>query len=365
MNVKMAVTILLLGVLAVVCNSCNGQQSTNDRASIADARNGVPDTVQELGERLWYVYEDKKGNYWYGSNGEGVYKYDGKTILNYTTKSGLTNDSIRQIQEDEKGNMFFSTLGGICKYDGKKMTPLKPIRTKEWKLEQHDMWFCILGRRNEHGPYRYDGKNLYSLEFPKHYLHDEFYAGGINPFFSPYEVYTIYKDRKGAMWFGTSVFGACRYDGVSVKWMYEKDLTIVPAGGSFGIRSVYEDREGRFWICNTRHRYVFDNVATAKSDRLKYNKVEGVGDSIIFGGDDYVYYSYVVEDNDDNIWLTTWDKGVYKYDGKYFTNYTVREGVKDVNLVSMYKDRMGGLWLGTNENGVYKYNGKDFERFVR
>jgi ligand-binding sensor domain-containing protein len=227
------------------------------------------------------------------------------------------------------------------------------------------MWFCILGKKNEHGPYRYDGKNLYSLEFPKHYLHDEFYAGGINPFFSPYEVYTIYKDRKGAMWFGTSVFGACRYDGVSVKWMYEKDLTIVPDGGSFGIRSVYEDREGKFWICNTRHRYVFDNVATAKSDRLKYNKVEGVGDSIIFGGDDYVYYSYVVDDNDGNIWLTTWDKGVYRYDGKYFTNYTVRAGVKDVNLVSMYKDRRGGLWLGTNENGVYKYNGKDFERFVR
>ena len=51
MSVKMAVTILLLGVLAVVCNSCNGHQSTNDGASIADARNGVPDTLQELGER--------------------------------------------------------------------------------------------------------------------------------------------------------------------------------------------------------------------------------------------------------------------------------------------------------------------------
>jgi ligand-binding sensor domain-containing protein len=73
----------------------------------------------------------------------------------------------------------------------------------------------------------------------------------------------------------------------------------------------------------------------------------------------------VVEDDNGNIWLTTWDKGVYKYDGKYFTNYTVREGVKDVNFVSMYKDRRGGLWVGTNENGVYKYNGKDFERFER
>jgi hypothetical protein len=99
---------------------------------------------------------------------------------------------------------------------------------------------------------------LYNLEFPKHYLHDEIYPRVVNSFFSPYEVYSIYKDRKGAIWFGTSVFGACRFDGKTVKWMYEDDLTYVPNGGTFGIRSIFEDKEGSFWFCNTWHKYIFD-----------------------------------------------------------------------------------------------------------
>ena len=237
------------------------------------------------------------------------------------------------------------------------------IKSRDWKSEKDDLWFHLLGKAGENGPYRFDGKNLYNLEFPKHYLHNEMMERGINTFFSPYEVYCIYKDRKGAMWFGTSVFGACRFDGKSVKWMYEQDLTIVPAGGSFGIRSIFEDTAGHFWLCNTWHKYIFDFEKTSRSDRLQYQKTEGIGNEKIFDGDKYIYYSHILEDNNGNIWLTTWDKGVYKYDGKEITNYQVKDSINNVNLVSMYKDRKGNLWLGTNEKGTFKFNGNTFEKF--
>jgi ligand-binding sensor domain-containing protein len=342
--------LFLFLTLLTLLNSCNGQKT-------------IGKSVNELGKHLWYVFQDTKNNYWFSSNGEGVYLYDGKTIVNFTTKDGLTNDTIRQIQEDKFGNIFISTFGGINKFDGKTFTTLQPIKSKEWKLEENDLWFSLLGKRNEHGPYRYDGENLYNLEFPKHFLHDEITKRGINPFFSPYEVYSIYKDRKGAMWFGTSVFGACRFDGKSIKWMYENDLTIGLNGGTFGIRSIFEDKKGEFWFCNTWHKYIFDFEKTTKSDRLQYQKTEGIGNKQIFGGDEYVYYSHIVEDNNGNIWLTTWDKGVYKYDGKEITNYLVKDGSNDVNLISMYKDNQGNLWLGTPENGTFKFNGNTFEKF--
>jgi hypothetical protein len=38
--------------------------------------------------------------------------------------------------------------------------------------------------------------------------------------------------------------------------MYEEHLTITEEGGSFGIRSIVEDRDDKFWICNTSNRYV-------------------------------------------------------------------------------------------------------------
>ncbi len=357
-------TILFFGILSLL-TSCNGQ--TADKASnveLLSAHIAHGDTVSKLGDHLWYVFQDKNDNYWFGSNGEGVYRFDGKTIVNFTTQHGLASDSIRQIQEDKLGNMYFSTLRGINKFDGQKMTTLQPVKSKDWKLEEDDMWFHLLGKRGESGPYRYDGKDLYNLEFPKHYLHEEITARGINPFFSPYEVYCIYKDRKGAMWFGTSVFGACRFDGQSIKWMYEKDLTIAPNdGGTFGIRSIFEDQEGAFWLCNTWHKYIFDFEKTMKSDRLQYHQTEGIGNAQIFGGEEYIYYSYILEDDHGNIWLTTWDRGVYKYDGKTITNYAVKDDQKDINLISMYKDHRGNLWLGTPENGAFKLNGNTFERF--
>jgi len=351
---------IILSVLLACVRRTAAGNAVENAAGDATGNAMVGDVVKELADSLWYVFQDREDRYWFGSDGDGVFCYDGKSIVNYTTKHGLPNDRIRQIQQDALGNMYFSTLNGICKFDGKTFVVLQPVRTKEWKSEPSDMWFYMLGKGGEHGPYRYDGKTLYSLEFPKHFLHDEFMEGGINSFFSPYEIYTIYKDRKGVMWFGTSVFGACRYDGESVKWMYERDLTIVPAGGSFGIRSIYEDRDGRFWICNTKQRFEFDLEKTKASDRLEYEKVAGIGDSKLFGGDEFIYYSHIVEDDDGNIWLTTWSQGVYKYDGSKITHYKVTAGGKDVNLVSMYKDRHGVLWLGTIDSGVFRFDGERF-----
>jgi hypothetical protein len=40
----------------------------------------------------------------------------------------------------------------------------------------------------------------------------------------------------------------------------------------------------------------------------------------------------------------------------------VKDGTKDINLISMYKDQQGILWLGTPENGVFKLKGDIFER---
>jgi ligand-binding sensor domain-containing protein len=314
---------------------------------------------------LWTIFQDSKSNYWFGSDGEGLFRYDGAHILHLTTADGLSSNSIRQIQEDQAGNLYFSTLGGIDQFDGKKITPLQPIKSNDWKLEPGDLWFHLLGKSGEKGPYRYDGDTLYNLQFPKHYLHDSVMANELHPFFSPYEVYTIYKDRQGGIWFGTSVFGACRFDGQSVKWMYEKDLTIHPiSGGTFGIRSVFEDKEGLFWLCNTEQRFQFDFTKTSGSDRLQYQKTAGIGKPTDYKILDYIYFSYIIEDRKGDLWLTTWEKGVFRYDGSTLTNYRVQDAGREVNLISMYQDNQGKLWLGTPDNGVFTFNGDSFERFL-
>ena len=61
---------LLLGILAAFasCKGANASAVANN-AIHSDIETG--DTVNALGDHLWYVYQDKKDNYWFGSNGEG------------------------------------------------------------------------------------------------------------------------------------------------------------------------------------------------------------------------------------------------------------------------------------------------------
>ena len=355
--------IVKLSLFFILLASCNGLTRTTDSTFVADETPEIGTVVDSLGDHLWYVFQDSKNNYWFSSDGEGVYRYDGKTIVNFTTKDGLSNDRTRQIQEDKDGNIYFCTLDGINKFDGKTISKLTPIKSKDWKLEPDDLWFTVLGKANDRGPYRFDGTHLYQLEFPEHFPPEDLKDKEISSFYSPEDVYYIYKDRKGAMWFGTAELGACRFDGKSLKWIYEHDLTYTPRGGSFGIRSIYEDQEGSFWMCNTSQRFLFDEDKTAKSDRLEYTKMAGIGDATDFGGDKQIYYSHIVEDAKGTIWLTTWDQGVFAYDGKNIKHYPVMDASKKVQLISMYRDREDNLWLGTPDNGVFMFDGERFVRF--
>lgn len=68
---------------------------------------------------------------------------------------------------------------------------------------------------------------------------------------------------------------------------------------------------------------------------------------------------YILEDKKENIWLATW-KGIMKYDGKVFTNYTLKENLIPFHVYSAFEDRSGNLWFGTIRGGAYKFNGKVF-----
>ncbi len=251
--------ILLFSILTGF-TTCSGKSNSqvvnstfNDQSSII----AKGDTVKVLGNNIMLVYQDKKNNYWFGSWGEGVYRYDGKTILLFTTKSGLCHNRIDEIQEDGSGNIYFNTSGGISKFDGQNFTTLSMTSNsnKDWKLEPDDLWFKYA--QDSGWVYRYDGKFLHRLTFPNTKLGDEFIASHPaskypNMKASPYNVYSIYKDTKGNVWFGTGVLGVCRYDGKSVDWISEDDVTELHDGPANGVRSIIEDKDGKFPLFKER-----------------------------------------------------------------------------------------------------------------
>lgn len=69
----------------------------------------------------------------------------------------------------------------------------------------------------------------------------------------------------------------------------------------------------------------------------------------------------IIQDRKGNIWMAAFD-GVFKYDGKYFTNITSK--VSSARFFSIAEDRKGNLWFGSVGSGVFYYDGKSFRNFT-
>ncbi|MBC8754846.1 hypothetical protein H2O64_09205 [Kordia sp. YSTF-M3] len=353
--------LLIMGILAAF-SSCNGQsKSKNDHTS----EKAIPlgNVVSEIGQKIGLIFQDSKNNIWFVGTDQGAYKYDGENLVLYTVKDGFIGSTVLGIQEDNFGNIYFDTTTGVSKFDGKQFTTLEIVENSavknEWKLTPNDLWFRMGWEHS--GPYRYDGERLYHLQFPKNKMEDEFNSKYPNASFNPYGVYYIYKDTKGTMWFGTSSLGIYQYDGNDIRWMYEKQLTETPEGGSFGIRSIVEDTAGYIWICNPKYKYKIlpDSIQTDALKPLHYQRVLGIERKEVESS----YFMSMTLDDTGDLWMVTYNNGVWRHTGTELIHYPMKEGDADVLLFSIYKDNQGVLWLGTHNAGVYTFTGKSFEKF--
>ena len=350
------ITLLLASVLFTnnePAVAAGGQQKDSKTS------NSVGKPADQLGSNLMVVYHDSAGNHWFAgqSSNEGVYRFDGERLTVFSTKDGLCSNSILTIQEDKRGNIYFDTPKGVSRFDGKTFTTLKVTSGGDWKLTSDDLWFRMGTERD--GPYRFDGTSLFRLKFPHIKRADEFRRKFPNATWSPYGIYTMYRDENGAMWFGTAALGACRYDGKSHKWLFEDHLTTTPAGGSFGIRSIILDNDGTYWFCNPQFRYEISSKQSAGSN-LSYKRRHGAEAS---GEDDIPYFMSMTKDKNGHLWMATYDDGVWRNKGKKLVKYSVKDGKTEVLQWSIYIDRKGTLWLGTHNAGVFRFDGERFVRF--
>jgi ligand-binding sensor domain-containing protein len=318
-------------------------ENPKPRQSVPAAKGEI---VPGLGKSVMYVFQAKNNDYWFGSNDRGVYRYDGKSLTNFTTKDGLVSDQIRGIQEDQSGGLYFTTYKGISKFDGTSFATL-PVSADtaptDWTKQPDDLWF--VGPPDTGTVYRSDGKSLHRLKIPTSKLGDEHFAKYPrdkfpNAKYSPYDVYVILKDSKGNLWFGTSHVGVLRYDGKSFEWLTGKGLTGAP------VRSIVEDRKGNYWFSGSGYLAVSD-----------FAKVQERGKGTIVVG------LSVIEDDNGKIWTGAFRAGAIRYEGTKEVAYPIKDGNTLVEVFAISKDNRGVLWLGTHNGGAYKFNGTTFEKF--
>ncbi len=379
-------------LLLVFVMSCNGQNKLKSSVTEQTAvPKGATDLAifgtnpsTEIDNNIRSIFQDTKGNYWFGTNGAGVYRYDpnqpvGKALTQFTEKDGLANNQVQSIQEDNSGNIWFGTGGfGVSRYDGRTFTTLTTKESlqvssssdKEWNVEPNDLWFYAGGGVYRYNPKREVGNSLTYLPFPKPDF-DTKYVPNPPDRLSRYAVYCTLKDKKGNLWFGTQAMGVCRYDGRSFTWFTDKGL----AGPA--VLGLFEDKNGNIWFGNNGgglFRYDGINLTNFTEEKGLGNKEFRTAGKPSPGTLARIYA--INEDNNGVLWIGTVDAGVWRYapstrsgeqlraGGNNLTNYTTKDGLTSNAVNTIYKDKKGELWFGTDGDGICKFNGLSFTKFV-
>ena len=371
--------ICLMVMQLLIMASCNGQAllttSPNDTIPKHTTIKDLPKLIRTQGVAHGSVsceLQDKSGNLWFSIDGEGAYRYDGKTFTNFTTKDGMCSNNVGPIIQDKNGDILFGTKKGICKYDGKSFSqyPITDTLSITCMLEDKsgNLWFGTWTS----GIYCYDGKKL--TNFLNNDGHS-FNLGSHNQF-----ILDILQDKKGNIWFSSwNGGGVWRYDGKSFKNFIpapdyyksnedqrspttasEKPLTnYLSKTTSYSpqstitddmIFSMAEDKNGNIWFATRRHGACrFDG-----KDFTSFREKEG----LISNG-----VNSILQDYKGNIWFTTEKNGVFCYDGKIFKNYTTADGLLNNPIVSILQEKNGNIWFGTKWFGLSRYDGKSFTNF--
>ena len=248
---------------------------------------------------FWDVLEDRKGNLWFGTRDSGVYCYNGKSVLHYTTRQGLASNMALHIYEDRAGNIWF----GASRYDGKSF---QNFTTKDGL--PHNGGTAIMEDKTGKlwiatgdGPCFYDGKTFTVLKNKDGKLFKN--------------VWSIIEDKKGSIWFG-DVDGLWRYDGST--------FTKVSQRVAFAI---IEDKKGNIWTTGEVKPNGYWGLSRY-DQKFLYSKpivteiMTRKGPGMLCG---------ILEANDGSIWfgaLGAIISGVFRYDGKTITDFRRKEDQK-------------------------------------
>ncbi|AWO01010.1 diguanylate cyclase [Chitinophaga alhagiae] len=299
------------------------------------------------------IFQDSKGNYWFGSHNEGVSVYNGISFEYFTTDEGLSDNQIRSIQEDNNGKIWIGTSKGASVYDKGTLTNYS-TKTNEPKYEWHktngDLWFYA---GEEDGINRFDGKNMNYLIFPKPKNEN---------LDNSYGVTDVSMGQDGKVWIATYA-ALFKYDGKMATIFDHKTLKLKD-NELLHIRSVLADSKGRIWIGNNGIGVLLMEGNSIINFSEKNNLIHPTstrrGDKSQPGTLEHVFA--IEEDSEGNIWFGDRDTGAWKYDGKTLTNYKIDSKLNTQMIWSIYEDQNKNLLFGMSEGGVYKFNGKTFDK---
>ena len=241
---------------------------------------------------VWSILEDSQGDLWFGITWKGsLSRYDGETLVSFSTEDGLAQPWVRGMLEDRQGNLWFG----------------------HWGWDQ---------RATTGGLTRYDGK-----EFVTYTVADGLPANPV--------IGVIEEDRSGNLWLGTFASGLIRFDG--------KDFTAFTTVDGLldnDIGALFEDGDGTLWVGTARGVNHYDGKEFTTLSVAEGNVIKRL--------------ECIMQDTRGHFWFGSWGGGVSRYDGLVLQRLRDIDRLIGPQVHDVIETRNGEMWIAA-EVGIVRY----------
>ncbi len=296
------------------------------------------------------IIQDNDRYIWFGTVG-GVSRYDGKEFVNYTRSDGLAANYVACALRDRQGNLWFGhDQGSISRFDW---------QTKQFETIQLSHLDKTLNDALITGFHQDARKRMWVATATKGLICLE--GDSLKRFTSEdgllsNRIYDIEGHEDERLWLATNR-GIAIYDLNSATFDTLDQEKGLPGNTVLGLHT---DRSGRIWIGTVKKGLIRFNPELKGDQRFKrFTKEDGLLSNMILD---------IYEDRFGHIWIINFEKGVTR--AKFpdeqeglpeFKTIRKENGLASNNILDIYEDIEGNIWLGSNGKGFSRFSGDLYE----
>lgn len=322
---------LLITVLLLMQFISSDIQAQNPYIKHFTIYNGLPSN------KVYNVFQDSRKFIWFSTDA-GAVRFDGTHFKSYTTADGLHNSEIFRMEEDSKGRLWLFHLDGKFSYIYKDR--LFTSREEAFLDSlSNNMYFRRMYEDEEQNLYFYSNTNRQIFVLSADNKVDKFQLPS-RTVIHPDKVFSRQGNIINKLIKYRGVFWLYLVDGIYMQETLSDSL--IPLTSEFEINRAFQTNNNIFFL-DILHK------KQSKHLLLRYDNFK-LSDSLYFEkrrSDEII--TDVLEDQQGNIWLSSFFSGIYIYSqGQIIRNFSIEQAQ---NII---EDHEGNIWIASLGNGVYR-----------
>lgn len=272
--------------------------------------------------------QDNTGNLWVGTLG-GVSRFDGRTFTNYTVRNGLLHNIVRAIATDKQNRVWIGSSEGLSCFNGKSFKHYR----RQIQVTHSQSYSQQIAVAGDTVWWRVQG-DLYMVA-----------NGTIRYFATPGNngVLTAMMADADGLWIArkNEVY---RFAGGKWSAIIPVPVADMLAGG---VDHIFRAVNGVVYLTGngTVYKYAGRAIMPCNAAGAPIALPQAV--------------TAAAADNDGALWLGT-TTGVIRTDSAGLQTYNRQSGLTDNTINYLLKDSEGSIWMATDGQGIFRFSGTQF-----